>query len=137
MLSDGISEVYRVQIFIIFWCMGKCLALELNQSCQFFDFFFQFFPQHFVHNLDYPILQLQVSLDVCAHIPLTLWIFISHVVLITTDTLEPIMQFATPLSPLHEMLTFTWDENNYMHFFQSHSILFVDELTHQKCAHQI
>jgi hypothetical protein len=30
------------------------------------------------------------------------------------------MQFVTPLSPLHEMLAFTLDENNYMRFFQSH-----------------
>jgi len=112
--------------------MGKCLTLKLNQSCQFSDFFFQFFSQHFVHNLDYPIPQLQVSLDVCAHIPLTLWIFIFYVVLITMNTLEPMMQFATLLSPLHEVLISTWDENNYMHLFQVHSILFIDELTNQR-----
>ncbi len=33
----------------------------------------------------------------------------------------------TPLLPLCKMLTFTWDENNYMHFLQRHSIPFVDE----------
>jgi hypothetical protein len=39
------------------------------------------------------------------------------------------MQFATPLSPLHEMLVSMWDENNYMHFLQPHLIFFVDEST--------
>jgi hypothetical protein len=31
-----------------------------------------------------------------------------------TNTLEPMMQFTTPLSPLHEMLVSMWNENNYI-----------------------
>jgi hypothetical protein len=45
------------------------------------------------------------------------------------NALEPMMQFATPLLQLCEMLVSTWDENNYMHFFQPHSTPFIDELT--------
>jgi hypothetical protein len=37
------------------------------------------------------------------------------------------MQFATPLLPLCEMLTSMWDENNYMCFFQPHLTTFIDE----------
>jgi hypothetical protein len=79
--------------------------------------------------LDYPILQLQTSPNVCAHIPLTLWVSIFYIMFMTMNTLEPMMQFMTPLLPLLEMLTFTWDENNYMHFLQSHLTPFVDKLT--------
>jgi len=35
----------------------------------------------------------------------------------------------TFLLPLRGMQDFTWDENNYMHFLQRHSISLVDELT--------
>jgi len=33
------------------------------------------------------------------------------------------------LAPLRKMLTSAWDNNNYMHFFQSHPTPFIDELT--------
>jgi hypothetical protein len=46
-----------------------------------------------------------------------------------TNALGHMMQFVTPLLPLHEMLVSTWDENNYMHFLQPHSTPLVDELT--------
>jgi hypothetical protein len=39
------------------------------------------------------------------------------------------MQLATPLLPSHEMLTSTWDENIYIHFFFICSTPFVDEST--------
>jgi hypothetical protein len=45
------------------------------------------------------------------------------------NALEPMMQFATPLLQLHEMLVSTWDENNYMHFLQPHSTPFINEST--------
>jgi hypothetical protein len=48
--------------------------------------------------------QLQASFDVCAHIPSTLWVSTFYVVLMTTNALEPMMQFMTPLLPLHKML---------------------------------
>ncbi len=44
---------------------GWALGLQLDQSSQPFDNIPQFFPQHFIHDLDYPIPQLQTSLDVC------------------------------------------------------------------------
>jgi hypothetical protein len=65
----------------------------------------------------------------CAHIALTLWVSTFYVVLMATNALEPMLQFATPLPPLREMLVSTWDENNYMCFFQLHSTPFVNELT--------
>ncbi len=63
------------------------------------------------------------------HIPLTLWLFTSYVTFMATNALEPMMQFVTPLSQLHEMLTSTWDENNYMHSLQPWSTPFIDEST--------
>jgi hypothetical protein len=79
--------------------------------------------------LDYPIPQLQAPFDVCVHIALTLWVSTFYVVLMATNTLEPMMQFATPLLPLHEMLVSMWDENNYMGFLQPHLTPLVDKLT--------
>jgi hypothetical protein len=46
-----------------------------------------------------------------------------------TNALEPMMQFVTPLLPLHKMLVSMWDKNNFMHFLQPHSSPFVDEST--------
>jgi hypothetical protein len=83
--------------------------------------------------LDYPILQLQASVDVCAHIPLILWVSTSYVVLMKTNTLEPMMQFVTPLLPLHKMLASTRDKNNFMRFLQYIQIL---SLTSQHCVYQ-
>jgi hypothetical protein len=108
---------------------GQAFNLQLDQSSHPFNYIPQFFAQHFVRIFDYPILQLQASLDVCAHIPSTLWVSTSYVVLMAMNTLEFMMQFTTPLSPLHKMLVSTWDENNYIHFFQPHSIPLVDRLT--------
>jgi len=70
---------------------GWALNLQLNQSSQPFDYFPHFFAQHFVHDFDYPIPQLQASLDVCAHIPSTLWVSTSYIVLMATNALEPMM----------------------------------------------
>jgi hypothetical protein len=41
---------------------------------------------------------------VCAHVPSTLWVSTSYIVFMVTNALEPIMQFETPLPPLHKML---------------------------------
>jgi hypothetical protein len=46
-----------------------------------------------------------------------------------TNALGPMVQFATPLLPLHKMLVSTWDKKNYMRFLQRHSTPFVDEST--------
>jgi hypothetical protein len=53
---------------------GQAPSLQLNHFSQPFNYLPQFFAQHFVRVLDYPILQLQTSLDMCAHIPSTLWV---------------------------------------------------------------
>jgi len=45
------------------------------------------------------------------------------------ERIRTMLQFTTPLPPLHEMLVSTWDKNNYMRFLQPHSIPFIDELT--------
>ncbi len=105
----------------------QMLGLQLDQSFQHFDCLPQFFPHQFIHNLDYLILQLLLSFDVCAHIPLILWVSTSDVALIGTNALKPMMWFATFLSPLCEMLIFTWDEKNYMHFLQPDSTPFINE----------
>ncbi len=121
-LRPIVFEFYHVM------AQRQVLGLQFDRSSQPFDYLPQFFPQHFVHDLDYPILQLHGSFDVYPHIPSTLWISTSYVVFMATNALEPMMQFATPLLPLHEMLASTWDENNYNCFLQPHSSLLVDEL---------
>jgi hypothetical protein len=85
--------------FIMFWPRGRCLAYNLTSLPNLLIIFRNFFAQHFVRDLDYPILQLQASLDVCVHIPLTLWVSTSSIVLMVMNALEPMMQFATPLPP--------------------------------------
>jgi hypothetical protein len=45
-----------------------------------------------------------------------------------TNALEPMMQFATPLTSLREMLVSKWDENNYIHFLHPDSTPLVHEL---------
>ncbi len=72
--------------------------------------------------MNYPILQLQVSFDVYAHIPSTLWVSTFYVMLMATSTWEPMMKFMTPLLPLCKMLASIWDENNYMCFKQLHAL---------------
>jgi len=74
-------------------------------------------------------LSIASILDVCAHIPLTLWVSTFYVVLMVMNALKPMMQFVIPLPPLHKMLVSTWDKNNYMRFLQPHSNLFRDEST--------
>jgi hypothetical protein len=83
---------------------GRAFGLQLDQSFQPFNYLFHFSSQHFVWNLDYHIPQLQASLNVCAHIPSTLCVSTFYIVFMATNALEPMMQFMTRLSPLHEML---------------------------------
>jgi hypothetical protein len=45
------------------------------------------------------------------------------------NSMEPMMQFMTPLPTFRKMLASTWDENNYMHFFEPHSSLVSTILT--------
>jgi len=56
----------------------------------------------------------------CAHIQSTLWVSTSYIVLMATNTLEPMMQFTTSLPPLCEMLASAWDENNLTTFNPFH-----------------
>jgi len=85
----------------MFWPRGRCLAYNLTSLPNLLIIFPNFFAQHFVRDLNYPIFQLQASFDVCVcvHIPLTLWVSTSSIVLMVTNALEPMMQFATPLPP--------------------------------------
>ncbi len=107
---------------------GEHKAYNSNQSSQPFNYVPQFFSQCINHDLDYPILQLQVSLNVCAHIPSTLWVFTFYITFMAMSAQEFMMQFVTVLLPLDEMLVSTWDENNYMRFLQPHSTPFVNGL---------
>jgi hypothetical protein len=127
MFFNKISEAHYAQILPCFdlrvgvWLIARPIFLTFRLS-------FPIFSQHFVCE-DYPILQLHISLDVCAHIPSTLWVSTSYIVFTTINTLERMMELVTPLLPLCEMLASMWDENNYMHFLQPHSTLLVDGLT--------
>ncbi len=74
--------------FYLVLAQGHVLSLQFNQPSQPFDYLPQFFAQHFVFNLDYPIPQLQTSLDVCAHIPSTLWVSTFYIVLMSINALK-------------------------------------------------
>ncbi len=87
------------------------------------------FPHCFAQDLDYHILQLQASLDVHAHTPLTLWVSTSCIVPMAMNVWEHMMQFTTFLLLLCEMQVFTWDENNYMCFLQPCLTPFAHEST--------
>jgi hypothetical protein len=113
----------------MFYPKGKRLAYNSTNLPNLSIIFPNFFPPHFIPNLDYPISQWQASLDVCAHIPSTLWVFTPYIVFMTTNALEPMMQFMTLLPPLREMLTSMWDKNKYMHFLQPHLSPLVKEST--------
>jgi hypothetical protein len=86
---------------------GQVFGLQLDESFQPFNYLPHFFPCWFIRNSDYFIPQLLVSFDVCTHIPLILWVSTSYVAFITMNKLKSMMQFATLLSPLGEMLIFT------------------------------
>jgi hypothetical protein len=128
MLFNEIFETHHAQILS---CFGLKVGTWLTIQLIFPTFWLSspFFPQCFERDLDYIILQLQVSFDSCAHISLTLWVSTSYVMLIATNTQEPMMQFITALLPLCEMLASMWDENNYMCFLQLRLILLVDNST--------
>ncbi len=128
MFSDGTFKAHRAQILSCS-SLGANVWLTPRLIFQPFNYLPQYFPQHFVCNLDYPTPQLQTSFDVCTHIPSTLWVSTFYVVFMATNTLEPMMQFKTPLPPLHEMLASMWDKNNFMRFFQSHSTPLIDVST--------
>jgi len=108
---------------------GWAFGLQLNQSSQPFHYLLQKNSWHFICDLDYPILQLQVSLDVCAHILLTLWKSTFYVMFMVMNALDSMMEFTIPLPPLHETLTSMRDKNNYMFFLQPHSTHFVNKST--------
>jgi hypothetical protein len=52
-----------------------------------------------------------------------------YIVLMATNAQKPMMQFATPLLSLREMLASMWGKNNYMRFLQTCSTPLVDEST--------
>jgi len=124
------STQYLKPIMLEFYhvlAQRRMFNLQLDQSFQPFNYLPQFFPHQFVCDLDYLIPQLLISFDVCAHIPLILWVSTSYVAFITTNALKPMMWFATFLSPLHGMLIFTWDKKNCMHFLQPNSTPFINK----------
>jgi hypothetical protein len=129
MFSNGTFEAHRVRILSCFGPGASAWLITQPILTNLLIILPNFLHNIFLHDLDYPILQLQASFNVCAHIPLTLWVSISYVVFMATNTFEPMMQFTTRLLPLHKMLVSIWDENNYMCFLQPHSTLLVNKLT--------
>jgi hypothetical protein len=85
MFSNEIFKAHRAQILSCF-SLGAGVWLTIWPIFLIFPSFqliLWSLPQCFEYDLDFPIPQLQVSLDVCAHIPLTLWVSTSYVVFIT------------------------------------------------------
>jgi len=78
-LSNEISKTHRAWILSCFglrvgtWFTFQLIFLAIWLSSPFF-------LQHFERDLDYIILQLQVSFNACAHISLTLWVSTSYIV---------------------------------------------------------
>jgi hypothetical protein len=60
----------------MFWSKGRRLAYNSTSLLSLLIIFPNFLHNTSYVTLDYPILQLQASFDVCAHIPLTLWVSI-------------------------------------------------------------
>jgi hypothetical protein len=88
---------------------------------------------HFKHTSNCHIFQFQMSFDMGAHIPSTLWVSNFYIAPITTNTLGPMMQLVTPLLPLCEMLTSTRMKTTtcvYFCHFQFFSLM------NQHCVHQ-
>ncbi len=127
MISDGILEAHYAQILSCFDLGANAWLIAWLIFWTFWLFSSIFFTMLWMW-LRLPHLSIASLPDVCAHIPLTLWVSTFYVVLIATSAQVPMMQFMTLLPPLREMLASTWD-NNYMHFLQSHSILLVNEST--------
>ncbi len=113
---------------IMFWPRGRCLVYSSTNP---FELSINF-PDLFIVlriwlGLAHPL--IAGILDACAHIASTLWLSIFYVVFMAISAHEPMMQFVTPLLPLHRMLASMWGENNYMFFFQTCSIFPIDEST--------
>jgi hypothetical protein len=92
------------------WPKGGCLAYNSTDLPNLLVIFPILFHNTSYVTWIYPILQLQASFDVYAHIPSTLWVSIFYVVLMATNALEPMVQFVTLLLPLHEMLLVGWEQ---------------------------
>jgi hypothetical protein len=75
-----VFEFYHVPA--LRWVFG----LQLDQPSQLFDYLPYPSSQHFEHDLDYHIFQLQIPLNVCAHIPLMLHVSTFYVVPTTMST---------------------------------------------------
>ncbi len=112
--------------FIMFWPSGECLVYNSTNLPRLSINFLSL-----SHNISYttwsPIPQLQAFIDVCAHIPLTLWVYTSHFVFMAMSAHEPMMHFATSLLPLCKMLASTWGNKNHMHFLQTCSTPIVNK----------
>jgi hypothetical protein len=115
--------------FIIFWLKGKCLAYNSTS----FPYLLIIFPSFFHNTLNttwttpslnckYPLMRVHTSHQPYGYPFLMLFSW-------QWTHMNPWCNFLTPLLPLCEMLVSMWDENNDMHFLQSHSTPFIDELT--------
>jgi hypothetical protein len=84
--------------------------------------------------LKLPHFQLHASLDVCAHIPSTLWVSISYIMPMAMNTLGPMVQFTTFLLPLCKMLFSCGIKTITCVFFNDVQFLL---LMSWHCAHKI
>ncbi len=102
------------------WHKGRCLAYSLANLTNLFIIFPNFF--HNTLNTTWIITSFNYKY-------LLMCVSTFYIVFMAMSAQEPMMQFATPLLPLHEMLVFTWDKNNYMCFLQPCSTLLINEST--------
>ncbi len=89
LFSNRIFEAHHAQILLCF-SLGVGVWLIIQQVFWTFWLFSLVFSTTFWVWFGLPIPQLHVSFDVCAYIPLTLWISPSHVALMVTNTWGPI-----------------------------------------------
>jgi hypothetical protein len=126
MFFDGISKANHVWIVS---CSGSRVNVWLTSWLVFPAF--QLYSSNILKTFR---TQLRLPHPLIANIPLTPWVSTFYVAFMAMNKQEPIMQFATLLLPLHEMLASMWDENNNMRFFQPCSTFFINKLT---CSQKI
>jgi hypothetical protein len=79
--TRSLTKYLKLLVFKFYHVLAfrQMFNLQLDQSSQPFDYLPHLSPQCFECGLDYHILQLHVSIDACAHIPLYLWVFTFYV----------------------------------------------------------
>jgi len=120
-LSNGISKAHCARIL-------SCFGPEVGAYLIIWPIFPSFWLTSLVFSTMFQIRLgprhpsiANIPWCVCTH-PSTLWVLNSYIVLMATNTHEPMIS-------LCGMLASMWGENNYMHFLQTRSIHPINEST--------